>query len=144
MATATIYTGAQVTLGGRTYGTASSSSALTGVTKVFESGLCTMLDGTAGTLMTISATVGGSTLTTIKYLEVTNHETTGNPAILGVINGSEAFYIEVSAGHTIRLLSEQIEGNATGGAFASLAAATSITCEGRSATADVSLLAMGT
>lgn len=144
MATATIHTGATVTINGRVYGNGAGSVTLAGVTKCFESADIVCLDGTAGTLLTISATTGGSTLTTIKYFELTNEETTGNPAIVGVINGSEALYLEVPAGQTIRLLSEQIEGNADGSAFASLAAATSITCEGRSATATVSFLAMGT
>jgi len=144
MATATIHTGATVTLNGRDYGTSAASVTLAGVTKVVDSGAVTCLDGPAGTLLLISATAGGNTLATIKYLEITNNETTGNPAIIGIINGSEAIYLEIPAGQTLRLWSDQIEANATGGAFSSLAAATSITGQGRSATASLSLLAFGT
>lgn len=147
MATATVYKGAKVTLNGKNYGVTSAGSfTITGVTKALEVDNVTCADGTASTLFTVSATEGGNTLTTVKYVEVTNNETSGNAAIVGVIDTSaKAFYVEVPAGQTkVILLSDDIDANTSGGAFSTLTEINSVTCEGRGATASVSFLALGT
>lgn len=152
MATATVYHGATVTLNGKNYGVvvgSPKSYTIASVTKALEvDNVTAIASGGAGTtLFTVSATEGGNTLTTVKYLEVTNNEASTTAVITVIDSGAKQFSVEIPAGESkVVLLSDDIDANATGGGagVGTLTEITSVQAEGTGATASVSFLALGT
>jgi len=147
MATGTVYTGMSVTINDKVYGVnAARTESLTGVTKAFESGTITCADGVGAVLINVHATTKGSNyFVTLKAIQITNHETSGSPAIIGLVSATTAVYVSVPFGQTITLTDGQSLGYATAAVFVSpLLAAVTITGEGNGATADLSIVAFGT
>lgn len=95
---------------------------------------------TVATLLTIGA-AAGATLAALNFLAIKNEDPTDSVMIGFVDTGVKAAYVKLDPGETLILGSDQLEANATGGAFSAFTAFDTITVDAVANTPRISVIA---